>query len=313
MTSYSIIVPVYNNEETVCALIDRLNDLSQAFASQLQVIFVIDGSPDQTYAKLKEHITRRTFDAEIIQLSRNFGPYNAIRMGLQAARGPYFATMAADLQEPAELCVKFFETLRAGDADIVIGQRIGREDPFTKKVLANCFWGIYRKFIQKSMPRYGMDMFGCTTQVRDTILQMDEANSSLYGLVVWLGFRRKDIPYMRLKRHSGKSGFSFGRSLRYMLDSIFSFTDLPITFLLVTGIAGSFLSLFFGVYVLIMRLLGYIPTAGYTPIILSITFSTSLLLLGLGIIGMYVWRTFENTKRRPLFIPMTRENFPYER
>ncbi len=309
---YSIIVPVYNNEQMISALVERLNHLSRELESGLQVIFVVDGSPDLSYQELKTHMQHRLFAAEIIRLSRNFGSYNAIRMGLHAATGQYFAIMAADLQEPPELCIQFFEMLRSGEVDIVIGQRIGRDDPLSSRILSAFFWASYRRLVQEDMPKGGMDVFGCTMQVRDKLLQMEEANSSLVGLVVWLGFRRKDIPYVRLKRPSGNSGWGFAKKIRYMLDSIFSFTDLPITLLLIIGALGSVLSFAYGTFVLAMRLLGYVPLAGYTPIILCITFSTSLILVGLGIVGMYVWRTLENTKHRPLFVPMTREYFSYE-
>jgi hypothetical protein len=210
------------------------------------------------------------------------------------------------------ICTQFFQALHANEADIVIGQRIGRDDPFATRFFSACFWAVYRRFVQNSMPKGGMDMFGCTSQVRDALLQLGEANSSLAGQVIWLGFRRKNIAYVRTKRPVGKSGWSPIKKLRYMLDSIFSFTDLPITLLLLIGTLGSVLSFLLGVYVLIMRLLGYITTTGYTPIILSIVFSASLILFGLGVVGMYVWRAFENTKHRPLFIPMTSEHFPYE-
>jgi hypothetical protein len=163
------------------------------------------------------------------------------------------------------------------------------------------------------MPVGGIDVFGCNRAVRDALLSLEEANSSLVGQVVWLGFRRKCVPYRRRPRKVGKSGWTFRRKLRYMLDSIFSFTDLPLTLLMLVGSVGLVFSLAIALVVLAAWLSGRILVPGYTPIILTAALSTFSQLLGLGVIGAYVWRTFENTKRRPLCIPMLRESFPLER
>jgi hypothetical protein len=245
-----------------------------------------------------------------VGLSRNFGSFAAIRMGLSVARGSYFAVMAADLQEPLELVEEFFRSLMAEPVDVVVGVRANREDPLCSRLSSGLFWGVYRRFVQREMPPGGVDVFGCNARVRDALLTMDESNSSLVGQLIWLGFRRKAVPYARLARKVGKSGWTLARKMRYMFDSILSFTSLPVTLVLLVGGLGLVFSGVVAAVVLWAWSSGSITVPGYTPIILVVLFSMFFQLTALGLIGIYVWRAFENTKRRPTFVPMLRESFP---
>lgn len=309
-TRYSLIVPVYKNEATIDALVARVRSLDTCLGGRLEAVFVVDGSPDQSYPLLKERLQQRAFAAQLICLSRNFGSFAAIRMGLAVAGGPYYAVMAADLQEPAALIEQFFAILQEESVDIVIGARAGRDDPRVSATSARLFWATYRRLVQKEMPAGGVDMFGCNRPVRDALLGLEETNSSLVGQLLWLGFRRREILYRRLPRTEGKSGWTFRRKLRYMLDSLFSFTDLPITVLMLLGGLGIGLSVALSVAIFVLWLAGAITVPGYTPIILAIFFSLFVNVLALGVIGNYVWRSFENTKRRPLYLPMSHDIFP---
>lgn len=306
---FSLVIPVYRNAETITPLLAAVEALFHQLDRRMEAVFVVDGSPDESYEMLRDALPGCAFPAELIRLSRNFGSFAAIRMGLGAARGPHFAVMAADLQEPPELIVDFFRTLQAGNHDVVYGQRRERADPGSSKLASGLFWKVYRALIQPDMPEGGMDVFACNRAVRDALLSLEEANSTLVGLLVWMGFRRKAVPFDRRPRAGGTSGWTFGRKLRYMFDSMYAFSDLPITLLLASGLAGMILSTTVGLLVLVLRLTGIVTEPGYTPIILAILFSTFLLLSGLGIVGGYVWRSFENTKRRPLYLPMTRDRF----
>jgi hypothetical protein len=148
--------------------------------------------------------------------------------------------------------------------------------------------------------------------VRNTLLTLDEGNSSLVGLLVWVGYRQLEIPYTRIGRVKGKSGWTFRKKVAYMLDSAFAFSKLPLMLLFATGFFGLVTSLVVGTIVFLSWSSGLITVSGYTPIMLSIFFCTSLILIGLGIVGAYVWRTFENTKRRPLSIVQSVESYSGE-
>lgn len=308
-THFSIIVPVYKNEGSIPALLERITQMNRELDGELEAVFVVDGSPDRSYLLLREQLGGAGFRSQLATLSRNFGSFAAIRQGLTLAKGPYFAVMAADLQEPAEVVIEFFRLLATDEVDVAIGERTGRSDPYLSTLSSRLFWRAYRRFVQPEVPAGGVDVFGCNLVVRDALLALDESNSTLVGLLFWLGFRRSHVSYERLARAHGKSGWSFRRKYRYLLDSAFSFTDLPISVLSGVGAIGVLASMVLAVIVLIMRLTGRIAVLGYTPLMLMLLLSTSTILIGLGIVGSYVWRTYENSKNRPLYVPMSHETF----
>lgn len=307
---FSVVIPVFFNEETIPRLVESLEWLDAQLPEPLETVFVVDGSPDRSFAVLRERLDGSPLHSELILLSKNFGSFAAIRAGMSVARGPHFAVLAADLQEPIELMQEFFAILHADEADVVLGQRTERNDPLTTRITSGLFWWFYRRVVQPEMPAGGVDVFACTRPVRDVLLRMDEANSSLVGQLVWLGFRQKLVPYVRQPRAEGVSSWTFRKRWNYMLNSIFSFTALPIEFLALTGFVGVSGSLLISGIVFVSWLAGLINVPGYTPIMLVILFSTSAILLGLGTVGSYVWRTFENSKRRPQAIVMLHESFP---
>lgn len=301
-TARSLIIPVYRNEENISELIAALNALNQLSSSAIEVVFVIDGSPDRSGELLMDARKEFGFPSAIIFHSRNFGSFTAIRTGLEYANGDLIAVMAADLQEPPQLILEFFRILEADEADIAFGERTGRHDSYLRDGLSNAFWWLYRKLVIKDVPKGGVDIFACNRRARDAVLQIEEPNSSLIAQLFWVGFRRRFVPYQRQQRLHGQSGWSFTRRMRYMMDSIFSFSDLPILLVLWVGIAGCVLSLAFGTGVAIARLFGFINEPGYAALAVLITFTGSAILAVQGVIGSYLWRAFENTKRRPLRI-----------
>lgn len=303
-TFYSVVVPIYKNEEFIPALIERCERLNQTLHGRLETVFVVDGSPDRSFQLLAQALPHARFNSRLIALSRNFGSFAAIRAGLAVAQGPYFTMMAADLQEPEHLILETFEALSTGEWDVVVGVRTARDDPWVSLVASRSFWWLYRKMVQREVPAGGIDMFGCSTVVRDALMTMSESNSTLVGLLVWLGFRRKNIGYRRLPRLFGTSAWSFRRKVKYLLDSTFAFSDLPIRLLTLVGALGTTVSAILGVVVVTLKLTGFIRVPGYAPLMLSIVCSTAILLFAMGILGGYIWRTFENTKRRPASVSM---------
>jgi len=304
----SVVVPVYGNEESIPDLMTRLATLYRQLNGELEVIVVVDGSPDNSLTILQRDLPSQPFPSKLIAHSRNFGSFAAIRTGMQHVDTPYFTMMAADLQEPAELVLSFYEVLTADRADVVVGVRRNRADGGASRLASRLFWGAYRRLVQREVPSGGVDMFGGNRKVLETLLALDESSSSLVGLVFWIGFRRETIEYDRLEREHGSSGWTLRKKLRYLADSVFSFTDLPIRALLAAGMIGTSISLIVGVGVAVARIAGWIVVPGYTATILTIAFFAGLNLFGLGIIGAYVWRTFENTKQRPLSIVMSVTN-----
>ncbi|WP_210319250.1 glycosyltransferase family 2 protein [Aureimonas glaciei] len=295
----SLIIPIYRNEENIDDLIEVLSGFSRD-PGDIEIIFVIDGSPDRSGKMIEGRLAELGCPATVIYHSRNFGSFTAIRTGLELARGEMIAVMAADLQEPPELIRTFFGLLESDEGDIAFGQRSGRHDSVLQNVLSNSFWWLYRKMVIRDIPKGGVDIFACNRAVADSVLEIHEPNSSLVAQLFWVGYRRVFVPYERRPRLKGTSAWNFSRRLRYMMDSIFSFSDLPILAVLWIGILGCVLSLIFAVVVLMGRLFGLITEPGYTALALLIVFMGSSTLAVQGVIGSYLWRTFENTKRRPL-------------
>lgn len=305
----SLIVPLYRNEANLPALLVRLADLHRRIDGGLEVVLVVDGSPDDCYPQLLEALPSQPFPSSLHLLTRNFGSFAAIRHGLAQVTTPWMAVMAADLQEPASLFERSFAQLRADAGDVVLASRIGRADGWRSRLASGLFWGTYRRLVQPDLPPGGIDVFACNAPFRDALLRFNESNSSLIGQLLWLGFRRIDVPYLRQAREVGQSAWTFRRKLRYLADSVFAFSDLPIRLLLATGLIGLLASALFGVVVLTARLVGWIEVPGYTALVLTVLFFAALNLFGLGIIGAYVWRAYENTKQRPLTIAMRSHTF----
>lgn len=306
----SVVIPVYRNVESIPELLSEVSKvqirLRDDYQTEIEVVFVVDGCPDGSHLLLSKLLPEVPFNSTLLLHSRNFGSFPAIGSGLKAANGNFFVTISADLQEPPDLILKFMDKLQTGLYDIVIGCRENRRDPLNVRFASTIFWKLYKHFVIADIPDKGVDVFGCNKAFRDKLISLDEANSSLIGLIYWLGFKRTEVFYERVERPYGKSAWTFKKKVNYLLDSVFSFSDLPIRLITFFGLFGLLVSFILGSIVLIARLSGLIEVPGYAATILVVITFGALNSLGIGIIGNYAWRTFENTKKRPLAIVMNK-------
>lgn len=303
----SLVIPVYRNEENLPRLFAELDRLAAQMTGPLEVVFVVDGSPDRSADLLRAHLATWPLRAQLVELSRNFGSFAAIAAGLGVATGSSFAVIAADLQEPPELVLAFERILASGDADVVFGHREGRGDPWGARVLSESFWWLYRRFVVPDMPKGGIDVFGCTRVVRDHLVSMRELNTNLIALLLWLGFRRAFVPYQRRRRLEGRSAWTFSKKLRYAFDSVFNFTDLPIRLLLAVGAIATVTAAVASVGVIAAWQMKLVPVLGYTPLMLAVMSFGGVTALGLGIVGQYLWLSLQNTRQRPPYVVMSVE------
>lgn len=306
---FSLIVPIYKNEPNLERLLAELVKLSARSLEELEVVLVVDGSPDRCYEILRTRLPRLPFRSQLLLLSRNFGSFAAVAAGLQLAHGDFFAVLAADLQEPPELAETFFRILSSDEADVVFGVRESRSDPFLSELASNAFWRIYRRVVIRDMPPGGVDVFGCNRTVRDRLLQFQESNTNLIALLFWMGYRRAYVPYERRARLEGKSAWTFAKKIRLSFNSIFNFTDIPIQLLLYSGGIALILACLGAVLVVLSRLLGHIRVPGYTPIVVAIFFFGALTAFGLGIVGEYLWLTLQNTRHRPQYMILRADEY----
>ena len=301
-TMLSVVIPVFKSEANLERLLTEIEAFSRQIPQPMETVFVVDGSPDRCAEILRAQLPGWRVRSRLIELSRNFGSFAAIVAGLRAGQGSHFAVFSADLQEPPSLLAQFHAILSSGDADIVFGYRTGRADPWWSRILSNCFWSLYRWFVLPEVPRGGVDVFACNRKVRDELVQLPEANTNLIALLFWLGFRRAFVPYVRQPRLAGKSAWTLGSKLRYAVDSVFNFTDLPIRVLLLLGFLGMTAAFAASVVLMVMKWLGAVPLTGYNALLLAVMFFGGLTAFGLGIVGQYLWLTFANSRRRPPFV-----------
>jgi len=305
----SLIVPVYKNEANIPSLLEAIAGIRKQVEGDFEAVFVVDGSPDHSHFVLARELPTAAFNAQLLSLSRNFGAFAAIRAGLEAAKGDYITVMAADLQEPPELILQMYQAMKNDQCDVAYGERLRRDDPWATRILSQAFWRLYRRVAIPDIPQGGVDIFGCTREVRDQIMRLGERNSSLVGLLFWIGFRRKGIPYDRAEREIGKSAWTFAKKWKYMQDSMFSFSDLPITMLIAVGAFGLMFSVVLATIVLASALFGQLDVPGYAATMMVILFLGMLQILSMGVLGIYLWRIFENTKGRPLHVIMSSQSY----
>ena len=301
----SLVVPVYNEEQIAGRLVDEIESVMQQMAMPWEAVFVDDGSTDQTLSILLE---RRQHDPRVtvIQLSRNWGHQAAISAGLARARGDAVIIMDGDLQDPPSVIPHLVEAWRSG-AQVVVAQRSSRGDQLLSRVLFRAFYFVLGQVTDFPIP-LNAGIFGLLgRQAVDAVNQINERNRYLPGLRAWIGFPTRVVFYARPARVAGKPKQSFPRLLRYALDAIFSFSYKPLRFSLFMGLATALFAMFFAVVLVTARIQGVgifggPVVIGYTSTIVSILFLGGIQLIGIGILGEYLGRIYDEVKRRPLYL-----------
>jgi glycosyltransferase involved in cell wall biosynthesis len=287
------------------ALSPFLKKVRNIFDSQkqidLEIIFVNDGSTDDT---LEELLLLQKDDSRIriINLSRNFGKESAISAGLQASRGQVVIPIDVDLQDPPELILEMIEKWRNG-FEVVLGRRINRDtDSLAKRLSAHGFYWIHNKISSTKLPKNVGDFRLMDRRVIDELNKLPESRRFMKGLFAWVGFNTTHVDYVRPSRIFGKTKFNGWRLWNLALEGLTSFTPDLLKLWTYFGILISFLAFIFALFVLMKVLIYGIDVPGYASIIISIMFLGGLQLIGIGILGEYLGRTYLESKRRPAYI-----------
>lgn len=297
----SVIIPVYNSACTQKELYKRLSAVLRNCSPEYEVIFVNDGSHDNSNQVIKETCLKDK-KIKLIDFSRNFGHQAAISAGLEKAKGDFIAIMDDDLQDPPEVLPKFFDKLKEGYA-VVYGIRKKRKEHIVKRSVFYLFYRLLRLMSNYEIPYDAGDFCAMNRKTVDIMNQFHEANKFLRGIRSWTGFRQTGIEYDRDPRYAGKSQYTLKKYFRFAFDSIFSFSYLPLRISTLLGFIVAGLSFIYGCIVIIKKLLGYIEQVpGFAAMFSALAFIGGILLISMGIIGEYIARIYDETKRRPPYI-----------
>ena len=297
----SVVIPVYYNQENLGPLYhDIQKKLYIHEEYDWELVLVNDGSQDNSYAVMEE-LAKKDERIKIYNLSRNFGSHAAILCGLSKCSGDCAVVKAADLQEPTEMIVNMVESWKKGN-NVVLAVRKERDEGTGQKLFANLYYWLVRKTSLPSMPKGGFDVYLIDRKVINVLMSLDEKNSALTGQILWSGFKTDKIYYTRLRREIGKSRWTLRKKIRLVTDTLFSFSTLPITIVFAIGIISCLGAAVWAVLVFIFKLMGLIGVNGWTTLFIFNLFSFGVTMLTLGILGGYLWRTFDASRNRPPYI-----------
>ncbi len=298
MALISVTIPTYNEEENIPALYERLRHVSSALKQDVEFIFVDDGSTDGSF-RILEELARRDARVKVIQLSRNFGSHAACLAGLSRASGDACAFLSADLQDPPELLVMLIEEWRKG-FDVVLGVREWGEKP--SRLFPSLYYRAVRRYALPTMPATGTDVFLIDRKVADAVISIGEKNTSIFGLILWSGFKQTVVSYRKAPRHKGVSKWTLGRKAKLFIDTFVSFSFVPLRLMSLVGILLAIAGFLYALVVIFNRLFFSVPVQGWASLMVVLLVVSGTQLVFLGILGEYIWRNFDETRKRPPFI-----------
>lgn len=301
MPKLSIVIPVYFNAENLPPLYDDLKEkILDRVDFPVEIVMVDDGSGDDSY-RVMLSLAMRDERIRVFKLSRNFGSDAAVLCGLVNATGDCAVVKAADLQEPTEMILDMYEKWRGG-CNVVLAVREGREESRAQEFFADLYYAMTRRFALPNMPKKGFDVFLVDRRVINVLAGMNEPNSALDGQLLWAGFTTGTVSYVRRERKIGKSRWTLRKKLRLVADTLFSFSTLPIACITGLGAVSVIISVLWALNALISKLRGEINVTGWTMMFIFQLLSFGVIMLTLGLLGAYLWRTFDASRRRPPYL-----------
>lgn len=302
LESVSVVIPVYQNRESLAELVYALFKVhaEQASDIDLSVIFVDDGSTDGSWDVLTGLHRKHPARVNLIKLSRNFGQVNAILAGYAHATSDAVITMSADLQDPPELLVQMIRKWRAG-SDLVIAHRAQRDDDLASRLFSRTAYSVARR-AHPEMPSGGFDCMLLSRKALDILLSFPSRHRFLQGDILWLGLPTSFIPYARRARPHGRSTWSFGRKLKYFTDLLLDSSFVPIQLMSRLGFLVAFLGILYAAVIVVARIANETPWPGWAPIMITLLIVGGLIMVMLGVIGEYLWRIYDDIKGRPRYV-----------
>ncbi|CVK19377.1 glycosyltransferase family 2 protein [Sporomusa sphaeroides] len=305
----SIVVPMYNESQNIDCFYQKIAEVMGALtAYDYEIICINDGSTDNTLEKI-ELLADKDKKVKIIELSRNFGKEIALTAGIFEAKGDAVIPIDADLQDPPELIPALIEKWQEG-YDVVYATRLVREgESSLKKVTAFLFYRVMRRLAKVNIPPDTGDFRLMTRQVVEAVNQCTESHRFMKGLFSWVGFRQTSIPYLRNRRHKGITSFNYWKLWNFALEGITSFSFVPLQLATYVGFLTALFSGVYIAYIIVKTWLYGDPVAGYPSMMVAIFFFGGAQLMTLGVIGEYIGRIYNESKRRPLYFIRKKTNF----
>ena len=302
MKRISIVIPVYQNELNIAPTFQALtSELAKANHVDFEIVFVNDGSTDYSWEELLKVYNADPERVTLINLLRNFGQVPALLAGFANASGDCVVAMSADSQDPPGVVLQMVEEWERGHK-LVVATRESRQDSFLNKITSKLFYRLMRKFALPNMPLGGYDFFLIDRNIVELLLKMDERNRFLQGQILWLGHHPKLIHYERRKRELGKSQWSLSRKIKYFIDGFVAYSFFPIRLVSFAGITVFFVGLVLSVIIAVQTILFGTRAVGWSSLMVALLTLNGLQMMMIGIMGEYLWRNFDETRKRPLYL-----------
>ncbi len=304
MSLLSVIVPCYNEEESVELFFDELMKNKPFFEEndlQVEVLYIDDGSVDKTVSEVKK-LKQRDDCVRLISFSRNFGKEAAMFAGLEHAKGDYVVIMDVDLQDPPSLLPEMFGYLQEG-YDSVATRRVTRKgEPPIRSFFARCFYKLMKRISKTEMMDGARDYRLMTRNMVDAILSMREYNRFTKGIFGWVGFRTKWLEYENVERARGETKWNFWKLFVYSIDGITAFSTVPLMFASLVGVLFCVLAFCMVVFVIVRKLIFGDPVSGWPSLVCIMLFLSGVQFFCTGILGQYLAKTYMEVKRRPIYV-----------
>ncbi len=297
----SIIIPIYNEEKNISVVYNRLIQVVEHLAIPYELIFINDGSVDNSLEFIKD-LTNQNKNVKFIDLSRNFGHQVAVSAGLDISKGEATVIIDADLQDPPELIIDLYNKMKEGYNVVYARRKIRKGESFMKKITAKVFYRIMDKITSIPIPRDTGDFRIIDRKIINTLKRMPEQQKYLRGQIAWVGFKQTFVEYDRDVRYAGKTGYTYSKMLQFAFDGITSFSNFPLKFASITGFVVSGISFILILFALYEKLVLHNTVRGWTSLMLVVLFIGGIQLLSIGIIGEYIGRISANIRNRPLYI-----------
>lgn len=300
--TFSIVVPVYQNEANLDDTIPKLLSLQESLSSyNLELVFVDDGSTDKSFEVLLKYQLCYPAKIKIVKLTKNFGQTPATQVGLREADGDCIGIISADLQDPYELFATMVAKWETG-TKLVIAEREKREEGKWHSFISGLYWKMINRYAIKDFPIGGFDFCLMDKKVRDDIVRINEKNTSIFPLIFSLGYDYDILPFTRKLRSAGKSQWTFSKKVKLTIDTFVGFTYLPVRIISLLGIITSIATFLYSLLIFLRWLILGSTVAGWTTIAILVSMLGGLILLSLGIISEYLWRILDETRKRPNFV-----------